>query len=129
MSGTEGEVTWDGHRTWYRQRGEFAPGGPAPLVLLHGGPGGTHDYLEPLLALGDSGRPVVLYDQLGNGRSEHLRDAPAEFWTVDLFKRELTLPAGGARHRAAATCCSGSRGAGCSRSSTRWSGRPGCSAW
>jgi L-proline amide hydrolase len=90
MSDTEGEVTWDGHRTWYRRRGEFAPGGPAPLVLLHGGPGGTHDYLEPLLALGDSGRPVVLYDQLGNGRSEHLRDAPAEFWTVDLFKRELT---------------------------------------
>src|SRR6185295_9322079 len=76
MSGTEGEVTWDGHRTWYRQRGELASGGPAPIVLLHGGPGGTHDYLEPLLALGDSGRPVVLYDQLGNGRSEHLRDAP-----------------------------------------------------
>jgi L-proline amide hydrolase len=90
MSGTEGEVTWDGHRTWYRQRGELASGGPAPIVLLHGGPGGTHDYLEPLLALGDSGRPVVLYDQLGNGRSEHLRDAPPEFWTVDLFKRELT---------------------------------------
>jgi L-proline amide hydrolase len=90
MSDTEGEVTWDGHRTWYRQRGEFAGGGPAPIVLLHGGPGGTHDYLEPLLALGDSGRPVVLYDQVGNGRSEHLRDAPPEFWTVELFRRELT---------------------------------------
>jgi L-proline amide hydrolase len=90
MSATEGEVTWDGHRTWYRQRGELAAGGPAPLVLLHGGPGSTHDYLEPLLALGDSGRPIVLYDQIGNGHSEHLRDAPAEFWTVDLFKRELS---------------------------------------
>jgi L-proline amide hydrolase len=56
---------------------------------LHGGPGGTHDYLEPLLALGDSGRPVVLYDQLGNGRSDHLADAPPELWTVELFKREL----------------------------------------
>jgi L-proline amide hydrolase len=90
MGDVEGEVTWDGHRTWYRQRGEFAPGGPVPIVLLHGGPGGTHDYLEPLLALGGSGRPVVLYDQLGNGRSDHLREAPPEFWTVDLFKRELT---------------------------------------
>jgi L-proline amide hydrolase len=90
MTDVEGEITWDGHRTWYRQRGELAPGGPAPIVLLHGGPGGTHDYLEPLLALGDSGRPVVLYDQVGNGRSEHLRDAPKEFWTVELFKRELT---------------------------------------
>ena len=90
MSDSEGHVTWDGHRTWYRRRGEAVPGGPAPIVLLHGGPGGTHDYLEPLLDLGDGGRPVVLYDQLGNGRSDHLRDAPAEFWTVDLFKRELT---------------------------------------
>jgi len=90
MSDSEGHVTWDGHRTWYRRRGEAVAGGPAPIVLLHGGPGGTHDYLEPLLDLGDDGRPVVLYDQLGNGRSDHLRDAPAEFWTVDLFKRELT---------------------------------------
>jgi L-proline amide hydrolase len=89
MSSTEGDVSWDGHRTWYRLRGDPAAGGPAPLVLLHGGPGGTHDYLEPLLALADSGRAVVLYDQLGNGRSDHLRDAPREFWTVELFKREL----------------------------------------
>jgi L-proline amide hydrolase len=90
MSDTDGEVEWDGHRTWYRMRGEPTASGLAPIVLLHGGPGGTHDYLEPLLALGDSGRPVVLYDQIGNGRSEHLRDAPAGFWTVELFKRELT---------------------------------------
>jgi L-proline amide hydrolase len=89
MIDSEGEVTWDGHRTWYRQRGELASAGPAPVVLLHGGPGGTHDYLEPLLALADSGRPVILYDQVGNGRSQHLRDAPPEFWTVELFKREL----------------------------------------
>jgi L-proline amide hydrolase len=90
MSDTEGHVTWDGHRTWYRRRGESGADGQVPLVLLHGGPGGTHDYLEPLLALADGGRPVVLYDQLGNGRSDHLRDAPPEFWTVELFKRELT---------------------------------------
>jgi L-proline amide hydrolase len=90
MGDTEGEVTWDGHRTWYRLRGRPSPEGPVPVVVLHGGPGGTHDYLEPLLALGDAGRPVVLYDQIGNGRSEHLRDAPPEFWTVDLFKSELT---------------------------------------
>jgi L-proline amide hydrolase len=90
MSDTDGEVTWDGHRTWYRLRGELAPRGPAPLVLLHGGPGGTHDYLEPLLALGDAGRPVILYDQLGNGHSDHLREAPPEFWSVELFKRELS---------------------------------------
>jgi L-proline amide hydrolase len=31
----------------------------------------------------------VLYDQLGNGRSEHLPDADPSFWTTQLFKDEL----------------------------------------
>jgi L-proline amide hydrolase len=31
----------------------------------------------------------VLYDQIGCGRSQHRPDAPAEFWTVELFCREL----------------------------------------
>ncbi|MCG8692645.1 MAG: hypothetical protein MI806_15690, partial [Minwuiales bacterium] len=35
-----------------------------PLLTLHGGPGASHDYLEPLAALGDD-RPVVFFDQLG----------------------------------------------------------------
>jgi L-proline amide hydrolase len=59
-------------------------------VLLHGGPGGAHDYLEPLAELARiAARPCVLYDQIGCGRSQHLPDAPAEFWTVELFCREL----------------------------------------
>jgi L-proline amide hydrolase len=31
----------------------------------------------------------VLYDQIGCGRSQHLPDAPMDFWSVDLFRREL----------------------------------------
>ena len=31
----------------------------------------------------------MLYDQLGCGRSQHLPDAPADFWTPQLFKDEL----------------------------------------
>ncbi len=31
----------------------------------------------------------MLYDQVGCGKSTHLQDAPAEFWTVQLFKDEL----------------------------------------
>jgi L-proline amide hydrolase len=34
-------------------------------------------------------RAVVFYDQVGNGRSTHLPDRGADFWTVDLFVREL----------------------------------------
>src|SRR5262249_34085217 len=39
--------------------------------------------------LSRSGRGCVLYDQVGCGRSTHLPEAPADFWTVQLFKDEL----------------------------------------
>jgi len=32
---------------------------------------------------------VIFYDQVGNGRSTHLPERGADFWTVDLFVREL----------------------------------------
>lgn len=38
------------------------------LVCVHGGPGFTAHYLDPLFELGDS-RPVICYDQAGCGRS------------------------------------------------------------
>jgi L-proline amide hydrolase len=78
-------------QTWYRVAGDLRPDDaatPAPLVVLHGGPGATHDYLLSLADLADS-RAVVHYDQVGNGRSTHYPDRGADFWTVDLFVREL----------------------------------------
>ena len=69
-------------RTWYRVTGN---GGRTPLVALHGGPGSTHNYFGPLERLADE-RPVVLYDQLGCGRSE--RAEPGD-WSVALFLDEL----------------------------------------
>jgi L-proline amide hydrolase len=87
----EGHLERDGHRTWYRVVGDLDPDAAlAPVVLCHGGPGATHDYVAPVAsALAGSGRACVLYDQLGNGRSDHLPDADPSFWTVDLFEREL----------------------------------------
>jgi L-proline amide hydrolase len=83
-------MDWDGGWTWHRVVGDLGVDGPAPLVILHGGPGGAHDYLEPVSDLArEAGRPCVLYDQIGCGRSRHLPDAPKGFWTVDLFCREL----------------------------------------
>jgi L-proline amide hydrolase len=73
--------------TWFRVTGDPESGG-APLVALHGGPGATHDYLRSLTDLAGD-RAVVHYDQLGNGRSSHYPDRGADFWTVDLFVREL----------------------------------------
>ena len=82
----EGTIPFEGSETWYRVTGSLDEG--VPLIALHGGPGATHDYLLSLIDLAD-GRAVVHYDQLGNGRSTHYPDRGAEFWTVDLFVREL----------------------------------------
>src|SRR6476659_697244 len=78
------ELAWgDGLRTWYEVVGE----GSAPAAIIcHGGPGATHDYVESIAALD---RPCVLYDQVGNGRSSRGLDVSEDFWTVDLFLREL----------------------------------------
>jgi L-proline amide hydrolase len=76
--------------TWYRVTGELrADAQAAPLVVLHGGPGATHDYLLAMTDLAAGGRAVIHYDQLGNGRSTHYPERGADFWTVDLFVREL----------------------------------------
>jgi L-proline amide hydrolase len=83
-------MEWSGHETWYRVVGELDPDAPqTPVVICHGGPGAAHDYCEPIADLSRFGRACVLYDQLGCGRSQLLPDAPADFWTTELFKEEL----------------------------------------
>jgi L-proline amide hydrolase len=86
----EGHLQFEGHSTWYRVVGDLDPGANrAPVILCHGGPGATHDYLESIADLQRSGRACVLYDQLGSGNSEHLPDADPSLWTPALFEREL----------------------------------------
>lgn len=85
---TKGIVSFGEYKTWYRVTGELGAGRP-PVVVLHGGPGSTHDYLLALAELSDAGWPVIHYDQLGNGGSTHLPDRGEDFWTVQLFKDEL----------------------------------------
>jgi L-proline amide hydrolase len=85
----EGELQWAAGATWYRVVGDLNADA-APVVILHGGPGAAHDYLESLAELAEQGpRGCVLYDQIGCGRSQHLPQAPKAFWTVELFCREL----------------------------------------
>lgn len=57
-----------------------------PLILIHGGPGFAHYYLQNLHVLA-SDQPVILYDQLGCGASERPVD---DFeWNVSRFTDEL----------------------------------------
>src|SRR5215470_16303515 len=61
-----GFIPVEGGRVWYSVRGT---GTRTPLLVLHGGPGIPHDYLENLELLGDE-RPVIFFDQLGCGLSD-----------------------------------------------------------
>lgn len=76
-------------QTWYKVFGDLKTSVP-PLIVLHGGPGACHEYLLPLTDLAHS-RPIIFYDQIGNGKSTHLphKKGDEEFWTVELFKNEL----------------------------------------
>lgn len=82
MGREEGTVEVDGYRVWYRRAGE----GGVPLLILHGGPGAGHDYLETLEALAED-REVIFYDQLGCGRSDRPDDAT--LWRIERFVAEV----------------------------------------
>jgi proline iminopeptidase len=47
-----------------------------PVVVLHGGPGASHDYLLPGFDALAVGRELIYYDQRGGGRSPVDRDVP-----------------------------------------------------
>ena len=62
-------------------------GDKTPLICLHGGPGSTHNYFEVLDCLAKTGRKVIMYDQLGCGKS-YVEDHD-ELWNQDTWMEEL----------------------------------------
>jgi proline iminopeptidase len=88
----EGMIDVPGGKVWYRKIGN-GPG--VPLLAMHGGPGGTSCRFEVLAPLANE-RPVIFYDQLGSGRSEHPTDTalwnfPRFVQEVDAVRRALKL--------------------------------------
>lgn len=79
----QGYIQVEGGKVWYKIVGEKKN---TPLIVLHGGPGYPHDYLEPLEDLAAE-RQVIFYDQLGCGNSERPNDV--RLWTVSRFVSEL----------------------------------------
>jgi len=84
MKAREGYVEFRGYRTWYRFVGDLNTP-VTPLLALHGGPGSTHNYFAPLEGLATE-RPIVLYDQIGCGKSDRPDDID---WSVDVFRDEV----------------------------------------
>jgi len=78
-----GFVAVNGFKLFYRTFGT----GDNVLLCLHGGPGAMHDYLLPFGKLGDDKVRVVLYDQLGCGKSERPQDTSR--YTIDYGVEEV----------------------------------------
>lgn len=94
QTATEGTIPFvrDGEtfHTWYKLVGDISQE-TVPLIVLHGGPGGGHDYM---LSLSDLYKrtppiPVLFYDQLGCARSTLLPSKPSSFWNTELFISEF----------------------------------------
>lgn len=80
-------MPFKGFRTYYRIVGRESD--KAPLLLIHGGPGSTHNYFELLDPLAEAtGRQIVSYDQIGCGES--YLDGHEELWTLQTWKDELS---------------------------------------
>ena len=81
---TTGHIAVTGGNVWYRRLGS---GQGLPILLLHGGPGAAAYYMEPLAERLAEHRPVVVYDQLGCGRSDEPADV--SLWTIDRSVAEV----------------------------------------
>ena len=83
----EGYIEYLNRQTYYRLVGDLSSR-KTPLLLLHGGPGSTHNYFELLDALAEEdGRLFVSYDQIGCGNS--YLDGHPELWTMETWIGEL----------------------------------------
>ncbi|MEH7547224.1 MULTISPECIES: proline-specific peptidase family protein [Bacillaceae] len=80
----EGLIEVTGGRVWYQKFDQNGKG--TPLVVLHGGPGSSCFSLQGLKELSKD-RLVILYDQLGCGRSD--RPTDKSLWRIERFVEEL----------------------------------------
>jgi proline iminopeptidase len=72
------------YKVWTKKLGS----GPIKVLLLHGGPGFGHEYLEAFESfLPQAGIEMYYYDQLGCGNSDQAEDA--SLWTLERYTQEV----------------------------------------
>jgi len=72
------------YKVWTKRMGS----GPLKVLLLHGGPGFTHQYLEAMESfLPEAGIEMYYYDQLGCGNSDKPEDL--SLWTREQYREEV----------------------------------------
>ena len=83
---TEGYAQVIGGKIWYGVSGNIRSN-RIPLLVVHGGPGMSHDYLTPLAKLAKN-RAVIFYDQLDAGKSD--RPNEPKNWNITRFLDEIS---------------------------------------
>lgn len=84
-------IDLDSGKLFYRVNGKGIP-----IILIHGGPGGSHDYFIPFAKeLCSYGFRVIMFDQRGNGYSKnfHIDDISVENFVSDIesIRKDLEL--------------------------------------
>jgi len=77
------EIDAAGHRVYFERFGSAKQ----TLLVAHGGPGGNLDLMRPFGSLAGPSLQVVMWDQLGGGRSDRPDDD--SLWTSDRFVDEV----------------------------------------
>lgn len=83
----EGYIDYLSYKTYYRIVNP--KGKKTPLLMLHGGPGSTHNSFELFdeMAILDD-RPIIMYDQIGSGKSM-IEKNHLELWKKETWVNEL----------------------------------------
>ena len=81
---SEGYAKVLGYWIFFKSFGEPKKGS---ILCLHGGPGGTHDGMVSMAKLSEDGYQVVLYDQLGCGKSD--QPLNPELYSVERYVEEV----------------------------------------
>jgi len=81
---SEGYVKVLNYWIFYKSFGDPRKG---TILCLHGGPGGTHDSSISMAKLSEDGYRVILYDQLGCGKSDQPPDQ--SLYTVERYVEEV----------------------------------------
>jgi len=72
------------YKVWTKRIGQ----GPLKVLVLHGGPGFSHEYLEALESfLPPAGIEMYYYDQLGCNNSDQPQDS--SLWTLERYVEEV----------------------------------------
>ncbi|MFT9451869.1 proline iminopeptidase [Liquorilactobacillus ghanensis] len=83
----EGYMPFHQYQTYFRIVGE-ANQDKAPLLLIYGGPGSSHNYFELMDDYSKTGRQLIMYDQIGCGKSSIPEDESIyvkETWAHELI--------------------------------------------